>query len=406
MKSKLQMLAASVLMTASALWLTSCSSDDVAQGGTSKADLSLTLKINTGNVGSRATAWTSDPAGADKDQTENKINNLTVGIFSSDGNTVKTIVELTAGDATGNTLSQDGKTARIVTTSLKSGDQVLVAANAPKGLFAGVANVNAFEAISEDAKNALTDGNDETKEYEKNIPMYGKSSLTTTDNANFTTSDPISVQHQLAKITLDELKVDFNPNGAYQNAKFTPKEFFLVNVPTKLAFSTAAWVTGAGHLHGMSSTTYSNLTPAPEWGGANGYKEYLSASAVGPALAGTSTYANKSYFYVTPCDATGDSKMKLIIAGDFDVDGTGANSKTVFYPVNLNATYKSDGSFDPATNGGSDTFKVYPNKNYKCKVTIKTIGTIDPTQNLDPQSADVTITVANFVDAEQSTTFE
>ena len=373
------------------------------QGSGSQADASLTLTINTGKVGSRATAWTTDPAGSDKTQTENKINRLTVGIFSSDGSTVKTIVELTPGQTGGNTLTADGTTAKIVTTSLAANDQVLVAVNAPTGKFAGVANATAFKAVEEDAKDALTDGSSEATEFAKNVPMFGENTLTGTGSV-FTAN--VSVQHQLAKITLDDLEVAFDANGPYKEAEFTPTEFFLVNVPEKLAFNSNAWVNGASHLHGMSSTTYSSLTAATEWGT---YKEYLSSAATGStALKGTSdTYASKSYFYAVPNanDATAAKNMKLIIAGTFKTNSSDAGT-TVFYPVAINATYAADGTPSAATNGGADVFKVYPNKNYKCKVVIKTIGTIDPTKNLDPQTATVTVTVTDFVEASQTTTFE
>lgn len=407
MKSKFQMLAASFLMTASAFWLTSCSSDDVVQGGTSKADLSLTLKINTGNVGSRATAWTSDPAGSNNAD-ENKINTLTVGIFSSDGNTVKTIVELTAGDSNGNTLSQDGTEARIVTTSLKADDKVLVVANAPigKGMFAGVSTVAGFQAVQEDAKDALTDRSSEATEIATNLPMYGEGSLTGS-GSQFNAS--VQVQHQVAKITLDDLSVAFDANGAYKDAEFTPTEFFLVNVPEKLAFNNDAWVSSASHLHGCDvTTTYTGLANSvlnSPWGN---YKEYLATGTLtATALSRSNTdFNSKAYFYATPNanDQTGDKNLKLIIAGNFKVGGV--DKGTVFYPVNLNATYTSDGNSSAANNGGTDKFKVYPNKNYKCKVVIKTIGTIDPTQNLDPQAASITVSVKNFEEANQTTTFE
>ena len=403
MKTKIQLFVAFLLLAVGALWLTSCSSEDAVQGSGSQADASLTLTINTGKVGSRATAWTTDPAGSDKTQTENKINRLTVGIFSSDGSTVKTIVELTPGQTGGNTLTADGTTAKIVTTSLAANDQVLVAVNAPTGKFAGVANATAFKAVEEDAKDALTDGSSEATEFAKNVPMFGENTLTGTGSV-FTAN--VSVQHQLAKITLDDLEVAFDANGPYKEAEFTPTEFFLVNVPEKLAFNSNAWVNGASHLHGMSSTTYSSLTAATEWGT---YKEYLSSAATGStALKGTSdTYASKSYFYAVPNanDATAAKNMKLIIAGTFKTNSSDAGT-TVFYPVAINATYAADGTPSAATNGGADVFKVYPNKNYKCKVVIKTIGTIDPTKNLDPQTATVTVTVTDFVEASQTTTFE
>ena len=66
-------------LAAAALWFTSCSSEDVAQNGGSQGNTYLTLSINTGDVSNtRASDWTgTDPAKTD----ENKINNMTVGIF-------------------------------------------------------------------------------------------------------------------------------------------------------------------------------------------------------------------------------------------------------------------------------------------------------------------------------------
>ena len=390
-------------LVAVALWFTSCSSEDVASGTNQGKMSSLTLTINTGkSMGSRATDWTADPAGPDKTQTENKINRLTVGIFSSDGSTVKTIVELTPGQSNGNTLSADGTTATIVTSSLAANDKVLVAVNAPTGKFASVANTTAFYAVEEDAKDALTNGSSEATEIATNVPMFGENTLSGSGSAF---SANVSVQHQLAKITLDDLEVAFDVNGPYKDAEFTPTDFFLVNVPEKLAFSSGAWVNAASHFHGMSSTTYSSLTAAPNWGT---YKEYLSSAATGStALKGTSAkYASAAYFYVTPSDDdTADGKMKLIIAGTFKTNSSDGGT-TVFYPVAINANYAADGTPSAATNGGADVFKVYPNKNYKCKVVIKTIGTKDPTKNLDPQTATVTVTVTDFVEASQTTTFE
>ena len=390
-------------LVAAALWFTSCSSENVASGTNQGKMSSLTLSINTGkSMGSRATAWTKDPAGFDKTKTENKINRLTVGIFTSDGSTVKTIVELTPGQSNGNTLSADGTTATIVTSSLAANDKVLVAVNAPTGKFASVANTTAFTAVEEDAKDALTDGSSEAKEIATNVPMFGENTLSGSGNAF---SANVSVQHQLAKITLDDLEVAFDSIGPYKEAEFTPTKFFLVNVPEKLAFSSDAWVNAANHFHGMSSTTYSPLTAAFKWWGT--YKEYLSSAADSTALKGTSAkYASAAYFYVTPSDDdTADGKMKLIIAGTFKTNSSDSGT-TVFYPVAINANYAANGTPSAATNGGAEVFKVYPNKNYKCKVVIKTIGTTDPTKNLDPQTATVNVTVTDFVEASQTTTFE
>lgn len=407
MKTKIQLFAAFLLLAVGALWITSCSSEDAVQGSGSQADASLTLTINTGKVGSRATAW--DGTNTPKSTDENTINRLTVGIFDASTKKVKTIVELTSATTGGNSLSVSGNTAtaKIVTTSLAKGDDVLVAANAPAGNFAGVADETGFNAKTEGIESAVLSSSDNTKEINTNIPMYGKGNLTGNGSA-FTAA--VSVQHQLAKISLTDLKVAFDANGPYKDATFTPTEFFLVNVPEKLAFSNDAWVNGAGHFHGFDGDTDNSLykdltnftTICGKWKTAK-YKGHLATGSLNATeLAGTFA----AYFYVTPSDDdTADGKMKLIIAGTFKTNSSDAGT-TVFYPVALNAVTNDDGSFSPAINGGADKFKVYPNKNYVCKVVIKTKGTTDPTQNLDPQTATVTVTVTEFDEATQNTTFE
>ena len=404
MKTKIQLFAAFLLLAVGALWLTSCSSEDAVQGSGSQADASLTLTINTGKVGSRATAW--DGTNSPTTTQENTINRLTVGIFDASTKKVKTIVELTSATTGGNSLSVSGKTAtaKIVTTSLATGDDVLVAANAPAGNFAGVADETGFNAKTEGIESAVLSSSGDTKEINNNIPMYGKNTLSAgSTDGTFTAS--VDVQHQLAKITLDNLSVDFAQDGPYKSAKFTPTEFFVVNVPTSLAFSTAAIDATATHLHGFG-TTY-GISAASEWGA---YKEYLATGALsgsalsGIASSGTAKYGSKSFFYVTPStDVTSNGKMKLIIAGDFDANGSGTTEK-VFYPVAINATYDDAGKATAAD--GGTVFQVSPNKNYKCTVVIKTKGTTDPTKNLDPQTATVTVTVTDFVEASQTTTFE
>lgn len=409
MKTKIQLFAAFLLLAVGALWLTSCSSEDAVQGSGSQADASLTLTINTGKVGSRATAWdgTTTPTSTE----ENTINRLTVGIFDASTKKVKTIVELTSATTGGNSLSVSGNTATatIVTTSLATGDDVLVAANAPAGNFAGVADETGFNAKTEGIESAVLSSSDNTKEINTNIPMYGKGNLSGNGNA-FTAT--VTVQHQLAKITLDNLSVDFAQDGPYKSATFKPTEFFLVNVPENLAFNKEA-VNGTNHFHGcnIASSDYSSLswiTSLPSnWGA---YKEYLATGALsGSALSsiassGTKKYGSNSFFYVTPStDDTDNGKMKLIIAGDFDANGSGTTEK-VFYPVAINATYDAAGNATAAD--GGTVFQVSPNKNYKCTVVIKTKGTTDPTKNLDPQTATVTVTVTDFVVASQTTTFE
>ena len=244
-------------LAAVALWFTSCSSEDVASGTNQGKMSSLTLTINTGkSMGSRATDWTTtDPAGSDKKDTENKINRITVGIFSSDGNTLRTIVELGSGDGTKNTFKSEtnGASTTIVTNSLTDGDLIKVAVNAPEGHFVGIKTASDFMNKSEEAKDALTNSTDLTKEAcNNNVPMFGEGKLTpktTGDNSAFEVSGgKVTVKHMLAKVTLESLGVDFKAGSAYANAEFTPVAAFLINVPDKMDFTTAVWNSSASLL--------------------------------------------------------------------------------------------------------------------------------------------------------------
>ena len=418
-------------LAAAALWFTSCSSEDVASGTNQGKMSSLTLTINTGkSMGSRATDWTTaDPAASGKKDTENKINRVAIGIFSHSG-AVKTIVELTPGTTGTNSLSQadaNNATATIVTSSLVadagSEDEVLVAINAPTGTFTGCQTKTAFMNKTETAAEALANYDltslpNPITQVATNIPMFGSATLSGS-GSNFTAN--VSVIHMIAKVSLTELKVDFKAGSAYADAEFTPKAVFLINVPTKFQFDNTtdtngdynnAWLS-AGYEHGWGNfaTTYDptteNSSAATTFAGF-AFKQYLTTPELtgktlkGEAGGSDDTYDKKVYFYTMPNGQDGDNATKLVIAGQFKATGV---DKPVYYPLFLNATVNSAGTgYDPAVSG-SDAKKVYPNKNYDCKVVIRNIGADSPNSNLDPQTATITVTVKDFVSATQKTEF-
>ena len=403
-------------LAAVALWFTSCSSEDVASGTNQGKMSSLTLTINTGkSMGSRVTDWTTDP-GADKTTTENKINRAAIGIFSSDG-TVKTIVELTPSTTGTNSLTQNGvnnATAKIVTSSLVNGDEVLVAINAPTGTFTGCQNKTAFMGKTETAAVALANSTD--AQVANNIPMFGSAALSSSDGSNFTTS--VSVIHMIAKVSLTELKVDFKAGSAYADAEFTPKAVFLINVPNSLQFDNNAWTTSAGYEHGWGAFGTDNAydantenSSAPTTFTSSTFEKYLTTSALtdkklsGEDKESNTNYDKSVYFYTMPNGQADNNATKLVIAGLFTSAKAGITDKVVYYPLFLNATINNTGTgYDPAFSG-SVAKKVYPNKNYDCKVVIRTIGTGSPNTDLTPQAASITITVKDFDTATQTTEF-
>lgn len=418
-------------LAAIALWFTSCSSEDVASGTNQGKMSSLTLTINTGkSMGSRATDWTT--AGPTGD--ENQINRITVGIFSSDGETLRTIVELGSGTGKDNTFKSEagGASTTIVTNSLADGDLIKVAVNAPKGHFVGIKKASDFQAKSEDASVALLTKADDSKETTKeacnnNVPMYGEGTLTpksTGDNSAFKVSgDKVTVKHMLAKVSLESLGVDFKAGSAYANAEFTPVAAFLINVPDKMNFTTDVWNSSAALLHGWSAydtSDPSNCTfsyAAGNTGGTGTYAQYLttenltSATALsGTASSGTATSTAKAWFYTLPNEkvdngATNTSNTKLVIAGKFK-ENTGSAAEMVYYSLPINATYDaSTHKYVKPVDGDGNVFQVCPNQNYKCSVVIRTKGSSSPNTNLTPQEAEIKVEVTDFVPVTQSAEF-
>lgn len=412
-------------LAAVALWFTSCSSEDVASGTNQGKMSSLTLNINTGkSMGSRATDWTADPAG-----NENDINRITVGIFSSDGNTLRTIVELASGDGTNNTFKSElkGASTTIVTNSLTDGDLIKVAVNAPAGHFVGIKTASDFMNKSEEAKDALTNSTDLTKEAcNNNVPMYGEGTLTpktSGDNSVFKVSgDEVTVKHMLAKVSLESLGVDFKAGSAYANAAFTPVAAFLINVPDKMNFTTDVWKSDAALLHGWSAyaasdptnCTFDYAAAAGNTGGTGTYAQYLTTeNLTETALSGTATSTAKAWFYTLPNDrvddgATNTSNTKLVIAGKFieNKSATSPTAEMVYYSLPINATYDaSSHKYVKPANGAGSAFQVCPNQYYKCSVTIRTKGSSTPNTNLTPQEAEIKVIVTDFVEVTQNAEF-
>lgn len=399
-----------LLLAVALTGLSSCSSsDDVTSDptNTKSGESRLTLTISTpvaktssakGNsfaMGSRATNITTDPT-ATKEQV---INRITVGIFTSDGGTVRTIQELSSvsSNAGPGEYTQTGAsaTAHIVTNSLVTGDLILVACNAPTGTFNGVQTAAQFKAKTENIDNSLaTPGG--ASLVDNNIPMYGSANLEA-DGENFKAG--VNVQHQTAKVTLTSLTVDFD--GAYKDASFTPTQIFLINVPNDLKFDTDAATGTSTLLQGYDNSNSNKDT----------YKEYLStptisATALSGAATATSTakFGSTYYFYTMPNNKTDKGvRTKLVIKGTFKANSSDKEGSTVYYPVPLNANYANGTA--TAADGGT-VFAVHANKNYKCTVTIKTKGAANPTDDVTPQQAAITVTVVPFADAAQNTVFE
>lgn len=407
-------------LVAVALWFTSCSSEDVAQNGGSQSDKEslLTLTINTGKImGSRTTDWTSDPAGTDASQNESKISEITIGIFDGTTKNVKAIIEPKKGTGTTPkdnefTYNTENKkiTAKVIAKALSANDDVLVAVNhADK--FGSVSDEKSFNAVTESLSEALGTG---TSQDNTHIPMYGTGKLVAGTSANSFTAGDIVVKRLLAKITLDKLSVDFS--GIYASAEFTPTCCFLINVLENLKFADGkdSWNMAAALNSGWAKYdgTFDYTTQNDNIGTGVNFKPFLTtgnlpgtATALkGAKNSGTEAYGSKVYFYTMPNgnDKASAKNTKLVIAGKFKANST-AQEQMVYYPVPLNVNIAADGAETPCLD---DKYKVYPNKNYKCAVTIKTIGVANPNLNLDKQDATITIKVEDWTSVSQTTIFD
>lgn len=391
-------------LAAVALWFTSCSSEDVASGtNQGNQESILLLSFNTGKMGTRATTTNLTAE-------EKNIEDMTIGIYSSDGQKLRTVQTLTKANseseapAGSNKFYIDGSSgnavAKIVTTAaLTAGDQVLVAANTGSADFSKKGNVDGFKSVEIDATTALTA--DGTTLAVTKLPKFGASSgklQPSSNKSEFTASD-IKLKNLVSKITLKSITVNFTSPGPYASATFEPQEMYLESVPAKMQFSETAWVgdPGSSYLSGKEDAgkdfkgflKVTLSTPSGE-----GASKVLSAS--NPTFTGT----DADVLYTIPNIKTDEHKTVLVIKGQF-------GSETVYYKLPLNVkSYNPDGTPKDPVADGTSAFQIPSGKNIKCSITINTIGSTNPDAESGPLTATLTVTVDPWDDLDQNTTFQ
>ena len=397
MKTKIQLFAAFLLLAVGALWLTSCSSEDAVQGsGNTGSERVLLLSISTGQtIGTRA--GTTDLTNEEK-----AIEDMTIGIFDANGN-VRTIQSLEKDASTTTATAGDGKfvingtkaEAKIVTTGLQAGDKVVVAVNATTNSAIGnAATFKAAKSVADfnkgyiDAISALTAASDGTNLSAAKLPKYGEVKLVAGSNSSEFTAD-VKVKNLVSRVTLAGLTTDFATDGPYAGASFTLSDIFLLNVPNTVDFSTNAWTAQTvSYIHGsdVDGTGYTAVTDK---------KAFLVKSGA----------QVNDFLYTLPNQYTGSNPQKtiLVLKGKFK-KADGETGKDVYYPLALNAEYDNTGKATAVD--GSTPFVTYPGRNYKCNVTIKTIGSDSPWQEAGPLTATVDVEVEKWTDKEQNTYFK
>lgn len=383
-------------LAAVALWFTSCSSEDVTSGtNQGNQESILLLSFNTGNMGTRSNTNLTDD--------EKTINDMTIGIYSSDGQRLRTVQKLTKGsesEATpgSNKFYFDGSgnaVAKIVTTAaLTAGDQVLVAANTGSADFSKKGTADGFKSVDIDATTALTGASDGTILTAAKLPKFGTSSGNLQEGSNkseFIASD-IMLKNLVSKITLQSISVDFAADGPYASATFEPQEMYLVSVPNKMQFSETAWIDNPGsYLKDKDFLKVTLSTPSGE-----GTSNVLDAGH--PTFTGT----DADVLYTIPNSNTEANKTVLVIKGKFL-----GETNSVYYKLPLNvAGYDAAGIPTGAVADGTTAFQIPSGKNIKCNITIKTIGSTNPDAESGPLTATLTVTVDPWDDLDQTTKFE
>lgn len=388
-------------LAAVALWFTSCSSEDVASGtNQGNQESILLLSFNTGKMGTRAT--TTNPTTEEKN-----IEDMTIGIYSSDGQKLRTVQQLTKANGESDAPAGSNKfyiddsgnaVAKIVTTAaLTAGDQVLVAANTGGSAeFSKKGNVDGFKSVEIDATTALTGEAGGTTLTATKLPKFGASSGKLQQSSNkseFTASD-IKLKNLVSKITLQSISVGFAADGPYASATFEPKEMFLMSVPNEMNFSEKAWSNNpTSYISGVDRNFLKVTLSTPSGEGAS---KVLSAS--NPTFTGTAA----DVLYTIPNSNTGANKTILVIVGKFSCE-----EKDVYYKMPLNVKgFDTAGNPTGAVADGTSAFQIPSGKNIKCSITINTIGSTDVNAESGPLTATLTVTVDPWDDLDQNTTFQ
>lgn len=394
------LLATAVLAVAG---LTACSgSPDIVTTVVPPAAKESALTIALKPVDTRAAAT------GNTTEKENTINRVAVGIFDSEGN-VKMVKTFESGDI------QNGKVSLTTTTELVTTDHVLVACNAPANVFTGaIANEDAFRAKTITTDEALYGASDHTTENAvdfTNLPMFGyvnELEQKTDDKTGTQFTAAVSVYHLVAKITLESFTLD--KQGAMADASFDPEGIFLAHVPDVLGFQNVTATTSEAAYFLTTPLKYNSYyhgdmtqKPADNQDGFLG-KAYLGMDATKAEGSQTSS-VNGLVAYTMPNSQTDDDKATfLVVKGKFHYK-TGDAGTEVWYPLYINYSNTTDGKHV------GDEKKVYPNFNYRMRVTVQGFGEkpaydkgnpkITP---LVPRTVAVTVTPQGFVDAPSEVT--
>jgi hypothetical protein len=438
--------AALLMLAASVVGLTACSSDDEAKTSTGK-DHVLTISINLPKLAeTRATNLVNNSLG-----NESNVNNLFISICQGTAGNVLT-------STTDFTVSGSTITAKMTNAQMKAGDKVLVALNPPTGRFDDVTERSGFIGKTVTIDEALDAAGSKAVNV-KNFPMFGEADLVADASKETNLKATVSPYRLVSKVIINSITADFTGDANYKDAVFEPTGYYILNSADKAYFNvtTTPGATDASWYDKDDKAYYQGwYTQQAD------YKEYLGSSQVASTEAvyisnqtgakmpisdetfadGTITkatkdlivkYEPKKVLYCMPNSQVDDAHATmLVILGKFYPKGT--NSKVAYYVryalnLNKNSKIKDDGTADNAAAEGNTTMNaVYPNREYKIDLTLKSIGDPtpgkfdptdpatdngggnnpgtdtppDPPKPVQNMTADITVTVASWVPVGQT----
>jgi hypothetical protein len=219
----------------------------------------------------------------------------------------------------------------------------------------------------------------------------------------------------VSKIIINSITADFTGDANYKDAVFEPIGYYIMNsadmakfdVTTTVGATEACWYEGDDQSYHLGwytkdpqykaylGTSQVASTEAVYISNQTGAKMPISDETFADSTITKATkdlivkYEPKKVLYCMPNSKTDDDHATmLVILGKFYPKGT--NSKVAYYVryalnLNKNASAKKDGTVDnSAAETGTTMNAVYPNREYKIDLTLKSIG--DPSLgSFDPK---------------------
>lgn len=322
-----------VMLTASLASCMSESSDDVKTNAQGR----FTLNISSMPVGA-GTRTVTNISGTDaqtgtKADGEKTINRLVMAVYDA-SNSDALLMGKAVPSPTGTAFQV---TQTFASGGLAEGDPVVVAANIPAtklDTYAAYTPMSNFVGATLTLEEALTPGTAGTLSA-SDLPMYGKGSVTADDSeGNF--SATVNLRHLVAKVALNSLSVDFSQT-LHTSASFTPEAIFLINVPEKIDMQLDA----GGNYQYVPTITDFYQGEANNWSThANAdqrkFADYLGTGAITEtALSSANTTMTNKYWLYTLPNNSDTYKTKLVIKGQYSIDGSEAAKHDAYYAVTL-----------------------------------------------------------------------